>query len=219
MKTICLLLIFCGLILLPGQQAQAEQTPVLDRAVQVLIQDDLLTLWSMGITEKQEAQPMDLSHDALCFLLLTDMDKAMLDRGNHPALFAKMPRNYTGYVKKEAVDAVATRVFSQSLRQHHAPRGTIFNGKGYFLDFGALTQGSGNLCGLEDDNLLPGYVSFEVMELQADGSWALQGSMFRFKQMGDKEILWQEASVQAEIMPTSQGWQIRMFRFIEQGMG
>jgi hypothetical protein len=95
---------------------------VLERATQVLIQDDLLTLWSMGLSEQVPMSQLDLSRHALFFLLLTDMDNSVVNRDRHLELFAKIPKAYTGYVKKETVAAVAAWVFGQDLDHHYTSR-------------------------------------------------------------------------------------------------
>ena len=219
MKRICLLLAVCGLVFLSGMRAHADQPAVLERPAQLLIQDALLTLWSLGLTGNAKLAQVDLSRNALFFLVLSDEVNSVLYREGNAELFRRIPQPYSGYVRKELVEQVAVRVFGQKLHQHYAPGGTIFNGKGYFVDLGALGRPDASFSGLDSDDLLPGFAEFEVVELEADGSWTLFGRMFRFKMVEGAEILWREATVQATIIYDGRNWVISRFQFEEQGMG
>lgn len=210
---------FFALTLLPGLGACADQPAVLDRPAQLLIADDLLTLWSLGLTEDGKQSQMDLSRNALLFLVLSDEVNNVLYRGSNPALFRRAPQVYDSYVKKELVEQVAARVFGQKLQQHYAPGGAMYNGKGYFFEARALGRPDASFAGLDSDDLLPGFAEFEVVEQQADGSWMLIGRMHRFKMAGDTEIVWREATVQAEVFWDGQNWAIRTFVLANEAMG
>ena len=51
--------------LLSGPSAHAGEPALLERPVQLLIQDDLLTLWSLGLSGSSKHSQMDLSRKAV----------------------------------------------------------------------------------------------------------------------------------------------------------
>ncbi|MDO5674407.1 MAG: hypothetical protein Q4G66_05760 [bacterium] len=112
---------------LPGPSAHAGEPAFLERPAQVLIQDDLLILWRLGLSagstqnQQNKFSQMDLSRNALMFLMLSDEVNSVLYREGNTALFRRVPEAYSGYVKKELVEEVAARVFGQNLHQHYAP--------------------------------------------------------------------------------------------------
>ncbi len=206
-----------GLLLFshPVHAEEAEPT----RVERLVMQDNLLTLWSMGLSQRFPKDQKTLCRDALFFLILAEGSACGLDREDHPEFFKDMSEVYRGYVSREKVEEAARNIFDQDVTRHVAPEGCIFDGQGYFLDFTVLSGETGNVCNLLADDLLPGYASVDVMEPAGSGNWAMHGFLRRFNMVNGEEILWKEASFRAIMYRKDGTWRIREFLFTEQAMG
>ena len=58
------------------------------RAEQFVMKDNLLVLWSMGLTKNAHKSQNELCRDALFFLILSEGSVCGLDRDEHPDFFA-----------------------------------------------------------------------------------------------------------------------------------
>ena len=121
------------------------------RAEVLVMKDNLLILWSMGLTKSAPKSQEALCRDALFFLILSEGSACGVDRRMDPDLFQGIPERYMGFVPKQKVEESARTIFGQEVSQHVAFKGSYFDGNGYFLDFGALSDKTGNICNLSPD--------------------------------------------------------------------
>ena len=124
-----------------------------------------------------------------------------------------------GFVPKQKVEESARTIFGQEVSQHVAFKGSYFDGNGYFLDFGALSDKTGNICNLSPDNLLPGYANVEMMEPIDEKHWEMFGRLQRFKEVDGGEIVWKEATFHVIVHHQDGKLLLRSFEFTEQAMG
>lgn len=77
------------------------------RAEQFVMKDNLLVLWSMGLTKNAHKSQNELCRDALFFLILSEGSVCGLDRDEHPDFFQGISEEYQGYVPKDGVEEIA----------------------------------------------------------------------------------------------------------------
>ena len=201
MNKILLLVVSACLLLCPLSASAQGNAP--SRAEVLVMKDNLLILWSMGLTKSAPK-----SQEALC-----------VDRRMDPDLFQGIPERYMGFVPKQKVEESARTIFGQEVSQHVAFKGSYFDGNGYFLDFGALSDKTGNICNLSPDNLLPGYANVEMMEPIDEKHWEMFGRLQRFKEVDGGEIVWKEATFHVIVHHQDGKLLLRSFEFTEQAMG
>ena len=147
MKKIMLLTILLSLMLCPLPASAQDSGP--SRVDRLLLRDSMLVLWSMGLKESGPKSQDALCRDALFFVILSEGASACgVERAKQPEFFRGIAENYQGFVPKHKVEEVARTIFAQEVSRHIAPEGSAFNGKGYFLDFSALSDKTGYLCHL-----------------------------------------------------------------------
>ena len=105
------------------------------------------------------------------------------------------------------------------MSQYVAFKGSYFDGNGYFLDFGALSDKTGNICNLSPDDLLPGYANVEMMEPIDEKHWEMFGRLQRFKEVDGGEIVWKEATFHVIVHHQDGKLRLKSFEFTEQAMG
>lgn len=189
------------------------------RREQLVMQDNLLTLWSMGLMKSAPMDQKTLCRSALFFLILSEGSACGKDREEEPGFFKGMPEEYRGYVPRGKVEETARNIFGQETVRHIAPAGTAFDGQGYFLDFSALSSETGNLCNVSADDLLPGFADAQVVEAKNGRDWEMFGTLRRFKYVDGGEIVWREAVFRAILHYEGETLQIKEFVFEEQAMG
>jgi len=93
------------------------------RVEELLLQDSMLVLWSMGLKESVPKNQDTLCRDALFFVILSEGSSACgMERSRYPGFFQDIPENYQGFVPKQKVEEVARTIFAQEVSQHVAPR-------------------------------------------------------------------------------------------------
>lgn len=217
MNKILLLVISACLLLCPLSASAQGNAP--SRAEVLVMKDNLLILWSMGLTKSAPKSQEALCRDALFFLILSEGSACGVDRRMDPDLFQGIPERYMGFVPKQKVEESARTTFGQEVRQHIAFEGTYFDGSGYFLDFTALSDKTGNICNLSSDDLLPGYADLEVMEPTGGNNWEMFGRLQRFKEVDGGEIIWREATFHVIVHHQDGKLRLKSFDFTEQPMG
>lgn len=211
MKKIMLLTILLCLMLCPLPASAQESGP--SRVDTLVLHDDLLVLWSMGLKKSGPKAPDVLCRDALYFVILSEGGKTCgVARAKQPGLFQGMAENYQAFVPKQRVEEAARTMFAQEVKQHMAPKGTVFNGKGYFLDFDVLSEETGYLCGLMPDDRRPGHVYQPITEPINDTSWTLYARLLRImKDMDGGVLVMKSASFAGEV--SFQGGKLRLTSF------
>lgn len=103
------------------------------------------------------------------------------------------------------------------MREHIAPEGASFNGKGYFLDFTALSDKTGYLCHLMPEDRRPGHVYQPVTEPITDTSWTVYARLLRImKDMDGGVLIMKSASFEGEVQYLDEKLQMRSFKITEQ---
>ena len=217
MNKILLLVVSACLLLCPLSASAQGNAP--SRAEVLIMKDNLLILWSMGLTKSAPKSQEALCRDALFFLILSEGSACGVDRRMAPDPFQGIPERYLGFVPKQKVEEAAQTIFCQEVTQHVAFKGTYFDGNGYFLDFSALSDKTGNVCNLAPDDLLPGYAALEVMEPTGGNSWEMFGRLQRFKEVDGGEIIWREATFHVIVHHQDGKLRLKSFDFTEQPMG
>lgn len=217
MNKISLLVVSACLLLCPLSASAQGQTP--SRAEVLVMKDNLLVLWSMGLMKSAPKSQEALCRDALFFLILAEGSACGVDRRMDPDHFQGISERYEGFVPKQKVEEAARIIFGQDVSQHVASRGTYFDGNGYFLDFSVLSDKTGNACNLSPVDLLPGYANLEVMEPTGGNAWEMFGRLQRFKEVDGGEILWREAVFRVTVQLQDGKLLLRSFEFTEQAMG
>ena len=217
MNKIVLLVVAACLLLCPLSASAQESVP--SRAEVLVMKDNLLILWSMGLMKSAPKSQEALCRDALFFLILTEGSACGVDRDANPGHFQGLDERFRGFVPKQKVEEAARAIFGQQVSQHVASRGTYFDGNGYFLDFAVLSDKTGNICNLPSDDLLPGYADLEMMEPTGGNVWEMFGRLQRFKEVDDGEIIWREALFHAIVHYQDGKLQLKSFEFTEQPMG
>lgn len=217
MNKILLLVVSACLLLCPLSVSAQGNAP--SRAEVLVMKDNLLVLWSMGLMKNAPKSQEALCRDALFFLILTEGSACGVDRRMDPAPFQGIPERYMGFVPKQKVEEVARTIFGQEVSQHVAFKGTYFDGNGYFLDFGALNDKTGNVGDLFPDEQLPGYANLEMMEPTGGNDWEMFGRLQRFKEVDGGEIVWKEATFHVTVQLQNGKLLLRSFEFTEQAMG
>lgn len=217
MNKILLLVVSACLLLCPLSASAQGDAP--SRAEVLVMKDNLLILWSMGLTKNAPKSQEALCRDALFFLILAEGSDCGVDRRMNPDPFQGIAENYMGFVPKQKVEEVARTIFGQEVSQHVAFKGTYFDGNGYFLDFGALNDKTHNVGDLFPDEQLPGYVNLEMMEPTGGNAWEMFGMLQRFKEVDGGEIVWKEATFRVTVQLQNGKLLLRSFEFTEQAMG
>lgn len=178
MKKIMLLMILMCQMFCPLSAPAQDSGP--SRVEELLLQDSMLVLWSMGLKESEPKNQDTLCRDALFFVILSeDSFVCGVERSRYPELFRGIPENYQGFISKRKVEEAARTIFGQEVSQHVAPEGTFFNGNGYFLDFSVLSDKTGYLCYLMPDDRRPGHVYQPIAEPISDTSWTVYAKLLR----------------------------------------
>lgn len=217
MNKILLLVVSACLLLCPLSASAQGKAP--SRAEVLVMKDNLLVLWSMGLMKSAPKSQEALCRDALFFLILAEGSACGVDRHMAPDHFQGIAENYEGFVPKQKVEEAARTIFGQEVTQHVASRGTYFDGNGYFLDFSVLSDKTGNTCNLSPVDLLPGYANLEVMEPIDEKHWEMFGRLQRFKEVDGGEIVWKEATFHVIVHHQDGKLLLRSFEFTEQAMG
>lgn len=217
MNKILLLVVSACLLLCPLSASAQGKAP--SRAEVLVMKDNLLVLWSMGLMKSAPKSQEALCRDALFFLILAEGSACGVDRHMDPDHFRGISERYEGFVPKQKVEEAARTIFGQDVSQHVASRGTYFDGNGYFLDFSVLSDKTGNVCNLSSDDWLPGYANLEVMEPTGGNVWEMFGRLQRFKEVDGGEILWKEAVFRVTVQLRDGKLLLRSFEFTEQAMG
>ena len=144
MNKVLLLVILACLLLCPLPTFAQGAFP--SRAEQLVMEDNLLILWSMGLTKSAHKSQNELCRDALFFLILSEGSVCGLDRDEHPSFFQGISENLRGYVPKDGVEEIARTIFGQEVSRHGDFEGVYFDGNGYFIDFSVLSDKTGNIC-------------------------------------------------------------------------
>lgn len=219
MRNILLSMAVACLLLCPLSVSVPAQGGEPSRREQLVMKDTLLVLWSMGLSRTAPVDEAALCRNALFFLILSEGAACGLDRDAHPDAFTGIAEAYAGRVPKEKVEEAARAVFNQDVRRHVAPVGTFFDGRGYFLDFSALSETTGNLCHLSSEDLLPGYASVDVMDAVDENTVKMHGWLRRFKEVDGEEIVWKAATFAATFRRAGAVWTLTAFTLKEEAMG
>ena len=177
MNKILLLVVSACLLLCPLSASAQGKAP--SRAEVLVMKDNLLVLWSMGLMKSAPKSQEALCRDALFFLILAEGSACGVDRHMAPDHFQGIAENYEGFVPKQKVEEAARTIFGQEVTQHVASRGTYFDGNGYFLDFSVLSDKTGYLCHLMPDDRRPGHVYQPIAEPISDTSWTVYAKLLR----------------------------------------
>ena len=209
-KIMLLVLLMCQMFCPLSAQARDSGPSRVDR---LLLRDSMLVLWSMGLKESGPKTQDALCRDALFFVILSEGGKTCgVARSKQPELFRDMAENYQGFVPKHKVEEVARTLFAQEVSRHIAPEGTVFNGKGYFLDFSALSDKTGYLCHLMPEDRRPGHVYQLIAEPITDTSWTVYARLLRMLKDADGGVLiMKSASFAGEV--SFQGGKLRLTSF------
>lgn len=216
MKKLFLLTAVLCQLFFPFAVSAQESIP---RTEQLLLKDNLLVLWNMGLTDNTAESQEILCRNALFFLILAEGAACGKDRYEHPDFFQNIPENYQGFVPKEKVEEAAQAIFGQKITQHTAPSGTFFSGSGYLLDFSAMSEKTGNICDMPGEAFGLDTATVEMEETIGNNEWKMYGRLQHFKNVDDGEILWKEAIFQVIVRYENQKLQIKSFEFTEQPMG
>ena len=216
MKKIMLLTILMCQMLWPLSVPAQGSGP--SRMDGLLLRDSMLVMWSMGLEKSGPKTQDTLCRDALFFVILSEGASACgAERASHPEFFQGIPENYEGFVPKQKVEEVARTIFAQEVREHIAPEGTSFNGKGYFLDFTTLSDKTGYLCHLMPEDRRPGHVYQPIAEPITDTSWTVYARLLRImKDMDGGVLVMKSASFGGEVQYQDGKLQIRSFTITEQ---
>lgn len=217
MNKIVLLVVAACLLLCPLSVSAQGNAP--SRAEVLVMKDNLLVLWSMGLMKSAPKSQEALCRDALFFHILTEGSACGVDRDANPGHFQGLDERFRGFVPKQKVEEAARAILGQQVSQHVASRGTYFDGNGYFLDFAVLSDKTGNICNLPSDDLLPGYADLEMMEPTGGNVWEMFGRLQRFKEVDDGEIIWREATFHVIVQHQDGKLLLKDFEFTEQPMG
>lgn len=217
MNKILLLVVSACLLFCPLSASAQGDAP--SRTEVLVMKDNLLVLWSMGLMKSAPKSQEALCRDALFFLILAEGSACGVDRRMAPDTFQGIPERYMGFVPKRKVEEAARTIFGQEVTQHVAFKGTHFDGNGYFLDFSVLSDKTGNICNLSPVDLLPGYADLEMMEPTGGNAWEMFGRLQRFKEVDGGEILWKEATFRVTAQHQNGKLLLRSFEFTEQAMG
>lgn len=215
MKKIMLLVLLMYQMFCPLSAQARDSGP--SRVDRLLLRDSMLVLWSMGLKESGPKTQEALCRDALFFVILSEGGKTCgVARSKQPELFRDMAENYQGFVPKHKVEEVARTIFAQEVSRHIAPEGTVFNGKGYFLDFSALSDKTGYLCHLMPEDRRPGHVYQLIAEPITDTSWTVYARLLRMLKDADGGVLiMKSASFEGEVQYQDGNLQIRRFTISE----
>lgn len=216
MKKIMLLTILLSLMLCPLPASAQDSGP--SRVDRLLLRDSMLVLWSMGLKESGPKSQDALCRDALFFVILSEGASACgVERAKQPEFFRGIAENYQGFVPKHKVEEVARTIFAQEVSRHIAPEGTAFNGKGYFLDFSALSDKTGYLCHLMPEDRRPGHVYQLIAEPITETSWTVYARLLRILKDADGGlIIVKSALFDGEVQYYDSKLQIKRFKFTEQ---
>ena len=118
MNKILLLVVSACLLLCPLSASAQGNAP--SRAEVLVMKDNLLILWSMGLTKSAPKSQEALCRDALFFLILSEGSACGVDRRMDPDLFQGIPERYMGFVPKQKVEESARTIFGQEVSQHVA---------------------------------------------------------------------------------------------------
>ncbi len=189
------------------------------RADILLMKHTLETLWTLKIMESHELPQEELAASSLAFLIHGVGAECGLEREFSPEAFQNIPHYYSAFIKKEAVEEAAERVFNQKLTNHVPPKGFLFANGGYYIDFTAIPWNEGGtlLGGITDDDRLPGYTAASVRNL--DDECMLMGTFRRFKDVEKQEILWKYAAFKAMFRLENGKWILKEFMITEEAMG
>lgn len=190
MKSIILLTtLMC--LLCPLSAFAKENKP--SRSDKLLLQDNMLVLWSMGLKENTCRTQDILCQHALFFVILSEKTLGssgnIAERSENPDIFQNIAENYQGFVPKHKVEEVAQTVFNQKINRHIAPEGSSFDGNGYFLDYSALSDKTGYLCHLMPDDRRPGHVYRPIEEPINDTSWTVYAKLMRILKDADGSLI------------------------------
>ena len=105
MNKILLLVVSACLLLCPLSASAQGNAP--SRAEVLVMKDNLLILWSMGLTKSAPKSQEALCRDALFFLILSEGSACGVDRRMDPDLFQGIPERYMGFVPKQKVEESA----------------------------------------------------------------------------------------------------------------
>lgn len=216
MKKIMLLTILMCQMFWPLSAPAQDSGP--SRVDGLLLRDNMLVLWSMGLKESGHKTQDTLCRDALFFVILSEGPSACgVERSRHPEFFQGMAENYEGFVPKQKVEEAARTIFAQEVREHIAPEGTSFNGKGYFLDFTALSDKTGYLCHLMPEDQRSGHVYQPIAEPITDTSWTVYARLLRImKDMDGGVLIMKSASFEGEVQYQDGELQMKSFKIREQ---
>ena len=216
MKKIMLLTILMCQMLWPLSAPAQDSGP--SRVDGLLLRDSMLVLWSMGVKKSGPKTQDTLCRDALFFVILSEGTSTCgAERAKHPEFFQDVPENYEGFVPKQKVEEVARTIFAQEVREHIAPEGTLFNGKGYFLDFAVLSDKTGYLCHLMPEDRRPGHVYQPIAEPITDTSWTVYAKLLRIlKDVDGGMLIMKSSSFEGEVHYQIMKLHIRSFKIMEQ---
>ena len=172
----------------------------------------------MGLTKTAPKTLDILCRDALFFLILSEGSACGIDRSDNPDFFRGIPENFLGFVSRQKVEEIARTILGQEVYHHIAFEGSYFDGNGYFLDFYALSDQTGNVCNLSSDDLLPGYANLEMMESIGENGWKMSGSLRRFKEVDGNETIWNEAEFHVILQYQDGKLQFKNFEITERPM-
>ena len=106
MKKIMLLMILMCQMFCPLSAPAQDSGP--SRVEELLLQDSMLVLWSMGLKESEPKNQDTLCRDALFFVILSeDSFVCGVERSRYPELFRGIPENYQGFISKRKVEEAA----------------------------------------------------------------------------------------------------------------
>ena len=106
MKKIVLLMILMCQMFCPLSAPAQDSGP--SRVEELLLQDSMLVLWSMGLKESVPKNQDTLCRDDLFFVILSeDSSVCGVERSRYPEFFRGIPENYQGFVPKQKVEEVA----------------------------------------------------------------------------------------------------------------
>ena len=108
MNKILLLVVSACLLLCPLSASAQGNSP--SRAEVLVMEDNLLVLWSMGLMKNASKSQEALCRDALFFLILSEGSACGVDRRMDPDLFQGIPERYMGFVPKQKVEESARTI-------------------------------------------------------------------------------------------------------------
>ena len=213
-KILASLLVLVLPFLLP---APAKAAPSPSRQDLLVMEHELLTLWSMGITSSGPMDEQELLSATLRYLMQGELEESVEEISSNPGRFTNLPPDYSLFVPRQKAENTAFLVFNGFVGQN-LPSGVFLGAEGYYINPIALVQSH---AAMEGEGYLPAYCTIESQMQQADGTLILNGRVRRFKQHPDtgQEILWASAPFMARFVPTERGWQLVSFIFTEEAMG